>query len=143
MSTKSSKSFASSHFSSSFSPRFPSFSVFSRRRNSTECHHKAKQEVMNKAEEKEWSAIGAGELARVAEFSRVSSAESCSSDAATSSPTLHEARSTQNRMMGLMLERSRSETESKEEMTVSQSNEDRYTAEEDAWAQEFEALCSC
>eukprot|EP00961_Rhodomonas_salina_P275329 3719698-Rhodomonas_salina.1 len=105
----STKAFASLSFSSSFSPRLPSFSVFSKRRNSTVCKPQAKQEVSTRKaefnEEKEWSAIGAGELARVAEFSRVSSAASCSSDAPKPIPTLSEARRDQNRMMGLWLER--------------------------------------
>eukprot|EP00961_Rhodomonas_salina_P051763 694911-Rhodomonas_salina.3 len=102
------------------------------RRNSTSSHPQPEQEVTTFKivfkEEKEWSAIGAGEL------SRTPSAASSCSDAYTITRTTsfsHEERIAQNRLTGLMLERARS-----------QSDDDRYTTE-DAWAQEFEALCSC
>lgn len=90
-------------------------------------------------EEIEWAAIGAGELARVADFSRTSSAASCDVDEPTS--PLHDARSMQNRMMGLLLERARCEKEAREEAKMSQSEANCDTAE-DAWAREFEELCT-
>eukprot|EP00961_Rhodomonas_salina_P017143 230439-Rhodomonas_salina.2 len=98
----------------------------------------------------EWSLIGAGELANVAENSRTSSvASSCSDSPPPVSTDM--SRSAQNRRTGLWVERLRlreqreltnSRIRRRYALRQSMQAVDRW-ADSDNWAQEFEDLCIC
>eukprot|EP00961_Rhodomonas_salina_P057658 774901-Rhodomonas_salina.1 len=98
-------------------------------------HHEAEKHMLDDTEMKaECNRPTSAELARVVDLSRATSAaSSCSEDPSSSSTDM--SRETQNRRTGLELERAR--------MQSNNAEDDDDVPDACAWAQEFEALCSC